>query len=79
MTQAVQRELARPLGQVARLPVAGFDDSPAAVQSSPTITTMRQPFGRISREMVRMLLEQIDGGDFAAIVVPTELVPRESA
>ncbi|MFJ8896516.1 LacI family DNA-binding transcriptional regulator [Leifsonia sp. NPDC102414] len=59
--------------------VAGFDDSPAAVQSSPTITTMRQPFGRISREMVRMLLEQIDGGDFAAITVPTELVPRESA
>lgn len=59
--------------------VAGFDDSPAAVQSEPAITTMRQPFGRISREMVRMLLEQIDGGDFAAIVLPTELVRRDSA
>ncbi|HEV7185305.1 MAG: LacI family DNA-binding transcriptional regulator [Actinomycetales bacterium] len=59
--------------------VAGFDDSPAALQSNPTITTMRQPFERISRDMVRMLLEQIEDGYYASIVVPTELVRRESA
>lgn len=34
--------------------VAGFDDSPIAVASDPEITTMRQPFERISQEMVRL-------------------------
>ncbi|MDP9026859.1 MAG: LacI family transcriptional regulator [Actinomycetota bacterium] len=59
--------------------VAGFDDSPVAVQTTPALTTMRQPFDRISREMVRLLLEEINGGGFASVVVPTELVKRESA
>lgn len=59
--------------------VGGFDDSPAAQQSTPTITTMRQPFDRISREMVRLLLEQIDGESPASVVLPTELVRRESS
>lgn len=59
--------------------VAGFDDSPAAVQVTPQLTTMRQPFERISREMVRLLIEEIEGGGFASVVLPTELVVRESA
>jgi DNA-binding LacI/PurR family transcriptional regulator len=59
--------------------VAGFDDSPAAIQSDPPLTTMRQPFDRISRAMVQMLLDEVDGGGYAAITVPTELVVRESA
>ncbi len=58
--------------------VAGFDDSPAATQNTPALTTMRQPFDRISREMVRLLLEEIDGGGFASVVVPTELIVRDS-
>ncbi|WP_405995206.1 LacI family DNA-binding transcriptional regulator [Streptomyces sp. NBC_00986] len=58
--------------------VGGFDDSPAALASSPELTTMRQPFDRISAEMVRVLLAQIGGEDTAAVILPTELVKRES-
>lgn len=59
--------------------VAGFDDSPLAGRCSPPLTTMRQPFGRISAEMVRLLLAEIDGDGPATVIVPTELVLRESA
>ena len=58
--------------------VAGFDDSPAASATVPALTTMRQPFDRISEEMVRMLLGAIDGQRPAALVVPTDLVERDS-
>ncbi|MHB9864287.1 LacI family DNA-binding transcriptional regulator [Streptomyces sp. YIM S03343] len=58
--------------------VGGFDDSPAAVSASPTLTTIRQPWDRISTEMVRVLLAQIGGEDPAAVILPTELVRRES-
>ncbi|MEV0096310.1 LacI family DNA-binding transcriptional regulator [Streptomyces sp. NPDC050738] len=59
--------------------VGGFDDSPAATAVSPSLTTMRQPFDRISAEMVRVLLAQIAGEDTAAVILPTELVVRDSA
>ncbi|MEX3104260.1 MULTISPECIES: LacI family DNA-binding transcriptional regulator [unclassified Streptomyces] len=58
--------------------VGGFDDSPAAVASSPALTTIRQPWDRISAEMVRVLLAQIGGEDPAAVILPTELVKRDS-
>ncbi|MDQ0753439.1 DNA-binding LacI/PurR family transcriptional regulator [Streptomyces africanus] len=58
--------------------VGGFDDSPAALASSPELTTIRQPWDRISAEMVRVLLAQIGGEDPAAVILPTELVKRES-
>ncbi|MDG4860071.1 LacI family DNA-binding transcriptional regulator [Streptomyces sp. T-3] len=59
--------------------VAGFDDSPAATSANPGLTTIRQPWDRISAEMVRVLLAQIGGEDPAAVILPTELVKRESA
>jgi DNA-binding LacI/PurR family transcriptional regulator len=59
--------------------VGGFDDSPVATRTVPQLTTMRQPFDRISREMVRMLLEVIDGQPAARATMPTELVRRGSA
>ncbi|HZW41004.1 MAG TPA: substrate-binding domain-containing protein, partial [Agromyces sp.] len=59
--------------------VGGFDDSPVATRTTPQLTTMRQPFDRIAKEMVRMLLEVIDGNPAARITMPTELVRRESA
>ncbi|MET0989820.1 MAG: substrate-binding domain-containing protein, partial [Glaciihabitans sp.] len=59
--------------------VGGFDDSPAALDGSPTITTMRQPFERISQEMVRLLLAAISDEATAAMTIPTQLVRRESA
>ncbi|MCU1515699.1 MAG: putative transcriptional regulator, lacI family [Pseudarthrobacter sp.] len=59
--------------------VVGFDDINAAQEASPPLTTVRQPFDRISEEMVRLLLDVIDGKKFAAITIPTEMVIRESA
>lgn len=59
--------------------IVGFDDSPVAVTTTPQLTTMRQPFERISNEMVRLLMQVIDGQPAAALTVPTELVRRGSA
>jgi DNA-binding LacI/PurR family transcriptional regulator len=59
--------------------VGGFDDSPVAASCEPPLTTIRQPFGRISAEMVRLLLQVIDGQSPAAITLPTELIVRASA
>ncbi|HXH34018.1 MAG TPA: LacI family DNA-binding transcriptional regulator [Plantibacter sp.] len=59
--------------------VGGFDDSSIALGTDPALTTMRQPFERISAEMVRLLLQVIDGERPAAITLPTELVVRASA
>ncbi|WP_043110126.1 LacI family DNA-binding transcriptional regulator [Paraoerskovia marina] len=59
--------------------VGGFDDSGVAAALHPPLTTMRQPFARISSEMVRLLLEVIDGQEPAAVTLPTSLVRRASA
>ncbi|NBM21216.1 LacI family DNA-binding transcriptional regulator, partial [Streptomyces sp. GC420] len=56
--------------------VGGFDDSPAAVGTRPDLTTIRQPWDRISAEMVRVLLAQIGGEAPSAVILPTELVRR---
>jgi len=59
--------------------VGGFDDSSLATASHPHLTTIRQPYSRISAEMVRLLLGLIDGDSPTAVIVPTELVVRDSA
>jgi DNA-binding LacI/PurR family transcriptional regulator len=59
--------------------VGGFDDSPIAPSTRPPLTTIRQPWDRISETMVRQLLAQIDGDGPATVILPTELVVRESA
>ncbi|MFJ8019234.1 LacI family DNA-binding transcriptional regulator [Streptomyces sp. NPDC096311] len=58
--------------------VGGFDDSSAAISANPALTTIRQPYDRISAEMVRVLLAQIGGEEPAAVILPTELVRRDS-
>ncbi|MCX7522636.1 LacI family DNA-binding transcriptional regulator [Microbacterium sp. STN6] len=59
--------------------VVGFDDAPIATTTTPALTTMRQPFERISEEMVRLLLRVIEGERPAAITLPADLIVRESA
>jgi DNA-binding LacI/PurR family transcriptional regulator len=59
--------------------VVGFDDSPSAVSARPALTTVRQPFKRICEEMVRLLLALLDGQEPAAVILPAELVVRETA
>ncbi|WP_336322194.1 LacI family DNA-binding transcriptional regulator [Streptomyces lavendofoliae] len=80
MAQGVLDTLARAGRRVPEdVAVGGFDDSPAAVSSRPPLTTIRQPWDRISAEMVRVLLARIGGEEAAAVILPTELVRRESA
>jgi DNA-binding LacI/PurR family transcriptional regulator len=59
--------------------IGGFDDSPVAAAAHPALTTMRQPFDRVSSEMVRLLMQVIEGERPASIVLPTDLVVRDSA
>ncbi|GGR18863.1 LacI family DNA-binding transcriptional regulator [Streptomyces roseolus] len=80
MAQGVLDTLARAGKRVPEdIAVGGFDDSPAAHASQPSLTTIRQPWDRISAEMVRTLLARIAGEDPATVILPTELVIRESA
>lgn len=58
--------------------VVGFDDSTYATATDPPLTTVRQPWERISEEMVRLLLDLIDGGQPLSMSVPTKLVVRGS-
>ncbi|GAA0484626.1 MAG: LacI family transcriptional regulator [Microbacterium sp. SCN 70-18] len=74
--QALRRARRRVPQDVA---VAGFDDSGLAESHEPPLTTMRQPWDRISEEMVALLLEVIAGAPPRAIVLPTTLVVRDSA
>lgn len=58
--------------------VGGFDDAGVAEATEPALTTMRQPFDRISSEMVRLLLAGINGDGAATLILPTSLVQRAS-
>ncbi len=61
--------------------VVGFDDTPVAVTTRPTLSTVRQPIEAMGREMARLLLRRIDDPDDAPsqVVFATELVVRESS
>jgi DNA-binding LacI/PurR family transcriptional regulator len=80
MAHGAMRVLARAGRRVPEdVAVGGFDDSAAATTTEPALTTIRQPWQRISTEMVRLLLGQIDGDPPATVTLPTELVRRGSA
>jgi len=64
----------------------GFDDSAVARHMDPPLTSVRQPIEEMGRTMTRVLLQEIanhSSGDDAQerprIVLPTELVVRESS
>lgn len=59
--------------------VGGFDDSPLACATEPRLTTVRHPLALVGGHMVRLLLGALDGEPPVNVVVPTELVVRESA
>ena len=60
--------------------VVGFDDSEVARYTEPPLTSVRQPIDEMGREMVRLLLAQLDTGGAVAspVILPTELVVRSS-
>ncbi len=60
--------------------VAGFDDSAAATMAEPPLTTMRNPLEQSAVEAVSILDALMTGRSGPRqVVLPTELVPRQSA
>lgn len=59
--------------------VVGFDDVETARHTQPALTTVRQPIEALGREMTRMLLALIRGERPTPLILPTELVIRDSA
>jgi DNA-binding LacI/PurR family transcriptional regulator len=60
--------------------VVGFDDVEIARYTDPPLSTVRQPIAEIGRTLVRQLLRVTAGEEVErALVLPTELVIRESA
>jgi DNA-binding LacI/PurR family transcriptional regulator len=60
--------------------VIGFDDTPESGFFVPSLTTIRQDFGELGRSCVELLLGLADGLEVERhVVVPAELVARESA
>jgi DNA-binding LacI/PurR family transcriptional regulator len=61
--------------------VVGFDDSRAATDARPALTTIRQPLEQMAAEMVRMLLQRIDdeATPIRTTVFQPTLVVRASA
>src|SRR5699024_5304681 len=58
--------------------VGGCDGCSVAGRCFPPLATVRQPWCRISKEMVRLLLDMIDGDPPAGMILPTALVRRKS-
>jgi len=60
--------------------VIGFDDNSIARYAEPPLTTVRQPIQDIGRTLARQLLRLASGEQVEpAVVLPTELIIRESA
>ncbi len=59
--------------------VAGFDDSAIATATRPMLTTVRQPLAKVAEETVRILIARLDGRELESVVLPTELIIRDSA
>ncbi|MGO4760184.1 LacI family DNA-binding transcriptional regulator, partial [Streptomyces sp. 2MCAF27] len=60
--------------------VVGFDDIETARYTDPPLTTVRQPIAQIGRRLAHQLLRLASGEQIEpSLVLPTELVLRESA
>jgi LacI family transcriptional regulator len=58
--------------------VVGFDDVPDAALTNPPLTTVRNPFFELGRELARMAIEKARAPCLPQpeVVLPTELVMR---
>jgi DNA-binding LacI/PurR family transcriptional regulator len=59
--------------------VVGFDNIEAAEHTEPPLTTVRHPIFEQSSAMVRLLLGLFENGPADPVILPTELVVRQSA
>jgi DNA-binding LacI/PurR family transcriptional regulator len=60
------------------LSITGFDDIPEAQFAQPPLTTIRQPLRQKGIEAARMLVEGWNAEETPKVILPTELVVRES-
>lgn len=59
--------------------LVGYDDIALAEHVHPTLTTIRQPTGEAGRALVDLLFEALAGQPRRSIVLPAELIRRESS
>jgi DNA-binding LacI/PurR family transcriptional regulator len=60
--------------------VVGFDDSSAALQSAPQLTTMTNPASELTRRAAEMLKQLLYGAPSPEpVILPSRLVVRDSA
>ena len=59
--------------------VVGYDDILLSMHVHPTLTTVRQPIEQAGRALVALLFESIAGAPRRNIVLPTELIVRDSS
>jgi DNA-binding LacI/PurR family transcriptional regulator len=59
--------------------VVGFDDIEAALYTAPPLTTVRSPMDAQALATVRLLLGLFEDGPKESVIMPNELVIRESA
>ncbi|WP_214321344.1 LacI family DNA-binding transcriptional regulator [Nonomuraea sediminis] len=59
--------------------VIGFDDIEAAKYTDPPLTTIRHPVTEQAAAMVALLLTHLEGAPTPPVILPTELILRESA
>jgi len=59
--------------------VVGFDDALIAQTSRPALTTIRQDVVALGEAAGSLMIAQLNGQEFEPIILPTELVIRESA
>jgi DNA-binding LacI/PurR family transcriptional regulator len=69
----------RGLAVPADIAVVGFNDVVTARHTQPALTTVHQPIEALGREMTRMLVRLINGEQPTPLILPTELVIRDSA
>ncbi|MEQ5786951.1 LacI family DNA-binding transcriptional regulator [Erythrobacter sp. NFXS35] len=59
--------------------LVGFDDLPIASQTVPPLTTVRQDIAAGARGMVQLLLRRLAGEETESLVLPPQLVIRQSS
>ena len=59
--------------------VIGFDDSVIAQSSRPGLTSVRQDIVRLGEVVAELMIKKLAGEDVDSVILPTELVLRESA
>lgn len=58
--------------------VVGFDDTELAAQSRPSLTTIRQDIPTLGATLVDLLFDRIGGVDTTSVMLPVQLIVRES-